>query len=99
MKHLEDDDLVLHYYGEGEASAASHLEECADCRGRFELVRTELGRVQDDVPEPDAGYEGRLWGRIRPGLKIAPIRRPSATISIPRSWSRRPRERARPRLS
>jgi hypothetical protein len=69
--HLEEDDLVLHYYGEGDGAAARHLEACAECRARIESLRAMLGRVPNEVPEPEADYETRLWGRIRPGLALA----------------------------
>jgi hypothetical protein len=90
VKHLEEDDLVLHYYREGEASAASHLEECAGCRGRFEALSTELGRIADDVAEPDAGYEARLWGRIGPALNVGQRRssRPGwRRVALPASFA------------
>jgi hypothetical protein len=69
--HLEDDDLVLHYYGEGDGAAARHLEACAECRARIESLRATLGRVPDEVPEPAADYETKLWERIQPRLGIA----------------------------
>jgi hypothetical protein len=77
VKHLGEDDLVLHYYGEGDASP--HLEACAECRARLETLRAALGRVPDEVPEPAPEYETRLWEAIRPGLvssAVSPLRAP-----------------------
>jgi hypothetical protein len=71
MSHIEDDDLALRYYGEGETPAADHLDTCAECRARLESLRAVLGRVPDDVPEPGTDYETRLWEAIRPRLRVS----------------------------
>ncbi|HLM98771.1 MAG TPA: hypothetical protein VK335_05795 [Bryobacteraceae bacterium] len=70
MKHLNEEDLVLHYYGEGAAGAGEHLETCDACRASFESLARVL-RAMDrlDAPEPLEGYEGRVWNRLRPELK------------------------------
>jgi ElaB/YqjD/DUF883 family membrane-anchored ribosome-binding protein len=100
MTHLEDDDLVLHYYGEGEGPCVLHLEACAECRARLESLQDELGRVPDEAPEPAADYEARLWEAIRPRLgAIRPrlgLIRPRLAVVSPvnapwgpgRSWRR-----------
>jgi hypothetical protein len=82
VSHLEDDDLVLHYYGEGDRACAPHLEACPECRARLESLRAELGRVPDEVPEPGTDYEARLWESIRSRLGA------SASVGRPRSWRR-----------
>jgi hypothetical protein len=70
MKHLNEEDLVLHYYGEGAAGAGEHLDACEACRASFESL-TRVLRAMDKLgtPEPLAGYEGRVWNRLRPELK------------------------------
>ncbi len=68
MSHVEDDDLVLHYYGEADATTAAHVDACPDCRTRFDGLRRTLGGIAYDVPEPGPDYEARLWARLRPIL-------------------------------
>lgn len=72
MKHLNEEDLILHFYGEGEAGAGEHLKTCDACRASFESLTLVL-RAMDklDVPEPVDGYERRLWNRIAPDLRDA----------------------------
>jgi hypothetical protein len=71
--HLNDDDLVLHYYGEmpaaEDARAAAHLASCADCQRNY----TGLQRVMtfvDSAPAGDAapGFEAVAWARLEPEL-------------------------------
>ena len=35
MKHLSENELIGHYYGEGGAGIARHIAECADCKANF----------------------------------------------------------------
>lgn len=85
MSHVEDDDLVLHYYAEADARTAAHLEACPDCRARFETLGATLRRVPDDVPEPAPDYEARLWERLRPSLPVpsSPKRRAWRLLVLP----------------
>ena len=73
MNHLTEDELILHYYGEGEGSAAveSHLAECAHCREDFGALEQLLGEVAASdmpVPERDELYGSRVWQAIAPRL-------------------------------
>jgi hypothetical protein len=75
--HLNDDDLVLHYYGEmdraEEARAESHLEACADCHENYARLQRVMAFV-DSAPAADApeGFEQSAWARLEPAL---PLRR------------------------
>ena len=70
MKHLNEEDLILHYYGEGAAGAREHLGACEACRASFaSLTRVLQAMDKLDAPEPPAGYEGRVWNKLRPELK------------------------------
>ena len=75
MKHLSEQDLVLHYYGEGAAGAGEHLQTCDTCRASFDAL-TRVLRAMDglDAPELAAGYEGRVWNRLAPELKNSQAR-------------------------
>jgi hypothetical protein len=71
--HLNEDDLVLHYYGEmpsaEEGQAAAHLAACGECQ----LNYTKLQRVMafvDSAPAVEAapGFERIAWARLEPAL-------------------------------
>ena len=71
MSHPSEDELVLHYYAEaaGPASVEPHLSECEECRALYSsLERTLTGIHALAVPEPDAGYEARVWRRVEASL-------------------------------
>jgi len=71
--HLEDDDLVLHYYGEmeraDEARAESHLEACRQCRENYARLQRVMAFV-DSAPSVEApdGFERIAWARLEPSL-------------------------------
>src|SRR5262245_4208057 len=76
--HLEDDDLVLHYYGEmtdaQEAHASAHIGQCAACHGNYRRLQQVLAAVDEaaltgaDVPD---GFERVVWARLEPALPRA----------------------------
>jgi hypothetical protein len=73
MSHLNDDDLVLHYYGEldtaGEARVTAHLAECGACHAGYTRLQQVLA-VVDTAPAaalPD-GFERTVWARLEPRL-------------------------------
>jgi hypothetical protein len=93
MKHLEQDELALHYFGDdaraAHAEAAAHLKECAACRADFEAMSQTLATVreaQPPVPERPAGYEEQVWNSIRAHL---PEREKKAAWW---SWATQPRQ-------
>jgi hypothetical protein len=76
-RHLNEDDLVLHYYGERVPEAGEHLRGCAECRARFETLSAALRAVQSPlVPAAGSDYAAKVWGSIRARLESeAPKRR------------------------
>jgi hypothetical protein len=72
--HLNEDDLVLHYYGEmdgeAEARAAAHIGACDTCRAGYTRLQRVLAEV-DAAPVPDAppGFERIVWARLEPNLR------------------------------
>ena len=71
MKHLDEDQLILHYYGEAPDPAAieSHLFSCADCRAGFEGLRRVLAAANAlQVPERSENYGSEVWQCLRPCL-------------------------------
>jgi anti-sigma factor RsiW len=71
--HLNEEDLVLHYYGEldaaEEAEAASHLGDCGACHARYTRLQRVLATI-DAAPAPDLadGFERSVWARLEPEL-------------------------------
>jgi hypothetical protein len=71
MKHLSEEQIVLHYYGDAEdgASVTQHMSECASCREKFERVQAMLRQIEPiEVPEPFAGFEEKTWLKLRDQL-------------------------------
>jgi anti-sigma factor RsiW len=71
MKHLNEDELVLHYYGErADRGVQQHLEACDACRANLEsLTRVLDAMTALAVPEPSNDYDSRVWRRITPQLE------------------------------
>lgn len=64
MKHLSEEDLVLIYYAEpGVAEdTREHLVSCAECRAAAAALAQTLNLCGElRVPDPDAGFERRVW--------------------------------------
>lgn len=72
--HLNDDEQILHFYGESGREARAHLLECVDCRDRNESLARFLREIPaTDVPEPEEGWEDSIWDRIEPELPRARV--------------------------
>lgn len=73
--HLNEEDLVLHYYGElgqaEERQAASHLSACSECRREFTRLQRVLRAVDESAlaPELPANFERTVWARLEPNLR------------------------------
>jgi len=71
--HLNDDDLVLHYYGEmapaDESRAGTHLSACGDCQANYARLQRVMAFV-DSAPAVEAapGFERIAWARLEPSL-------------------------------
>jgi hypothetical protein len=67
--HLNEDDLVLHYYGELDPPATrgveQHLAGCADCRQHYTRLQRVMAAV-DTVTEPalPESFERVVWARL-----------------------------------
>jgi hypothetical protein len=74
MKHLSEEQIILHCYGDAKDAQAviGHLEECAACRGEFERLRELLREVGPfEVPEPPTAFEESMWLKLRDRLPAA----------------------------
>jgi hypothetical protein len=67
MSHLTEEQLVLHYYGEGGEAfdTERHLDECTECRALYLSLQRTLN-VVDAIPTPERGdaYSAGVWRRI-----------------------------------
>ena len=74
MKHLTEEQIVLHYYGDAEddgpeGSIEQHLRDCSECRQEFERVQRLLQHIEPtEVPEPPTFFEEKAWLRLRDRL-------------------------------
>ena len=87
--HITDDDLILHFYGEGTDETAridGHLGECDDCRANWHTLQQTLKMVDScEVPEAPEGFERVMWARVQPSL---PSAKPAKTSWwSPRVWA------------
>jgi hypothetical protein len=74
-RHLTDEQLILHFYGESDDTEASdtHLASCGACReelGRLQRTLSVLDRVDPFSPEeaPGPAFEREVWARLEPQL-------------------------------
>jgi hypothetical protein len=66
MQHLTEEQLIAHYYHDGDPADAGHLATCDECRSRFETLRAVLALVdQLPIPERGAAYGQEVWTRLR----------------------------------
>jgi anti-sigma factor RsiW len=86
VRHLTEEDLILHHFGEGEpaASGEAHLAECAECRAALDALRRDLGAASlPEPPERDADYGARVWAGIEPQIQPRVRRR----AFVRRTWA------------
>lgn len=77
MSHFAEEELMDAYYGELDSSVRQHLEECAECRSRFERLKELLDSVREyPVPERGESYGREVWLRLLPQLPQRKQRRP-----------------------
>jgi hypothetical protein len=85
MKHLDQEQLVAHYYGDAGKDVAGHLAECYECRSEFaEIQRTLASIVPAQVPNRGAEYGAEVWDRVRGRL---PEAAQPAWWHMPRRWA------------
>jgi hypothetical protein len=72
MKHLSEEQLILHYYGDaldGEA-LANHLEVCEPCRASFQSLHRVLESVDGAfVAEAESFSGAEAWRLLAPRLQ------------------------------
>ena len=71
MKHLKEEEIVLHYYGDADdaTEVEQHLAACSECQAEFARVQSMLQQIAPvEVPEPLAGFEEKTWLNLRDQL-------------------------------
>jgi len=107
MKHLNEEELIEHHYGEGDADAKHHLEVCGQCAEAYAALGHDLAEL--NAAEPPARtslYGEQVWRSLSNSLPCrellkeygeidAELRR-VASLESPaearaRTWETRPR--------
>ena len=73
MKHLTEEELVDHYYGEAVNSAdiESHLHVCNVCAETYATLQHDLASIKSPVvPARDAAYGDQVWQSLRASLPV-----------------------------
>jgi hypothetical protein len=73
MKHLNEEELLDHHYGESESPAgvSEHLRDCRDCARHYATLERDLAEIKPlPVPARDAAYGEQVWQSIRGSLPV-----------------------------
>ncbi|HEY1270601.1 MAG TPA: hypothetical protein VGF08_01390 [Terriglobales bacterium] len=79
MKHLEEVELMLYYYRDGDrvAEAEQHIAACSECHTRLKELSRDLESITiSDLPERPPDYGIEVWNRIRAHLPEPQPRHP-----------------------
>ncbi|MBK5292234.1 MAG: hypothetical protein JJE04_11220 [Acidobacteriia bacterium] len=74
MRHYDQDELTLLYYGE--AGADGHLGRCLECQEQMKQLSATLDRVREwPVPLRPADYPTQVWEALAPQIGLSRKRR------------------------
>jgi hypothetical protein len=68
MRHYQEDDFILYYYGEGRKrpDIERHLDECGACAAAYREIAGTLSMIAEPaLPERGEQYGLEVWQRIR----------------------------------
>jgi hypothetical protein len=76
MKHLEQEQLVAHYYGEAGKDVERHIADCYECRSEFGNIQRLLTAIApQEAPARGPNYAAEVWNRVRGHLpEVTPKR-------------------------
>jgi hypothetical protein len=76
MKHLSEEELIEHHYGEGNSGAARHLEVCTQCAEAYAALGHDLAQLQAlETPARNALYGEQVWHSLASSLPAYAMRR------------------------
>jgi hypothetical protein len=89
MKHLNEEQLVMLYFGdEDRAEVREHLAACDHCLQAYRELEAVLSEVDLPVPERGEAYGAEVWRRVSARLQAAPERSSLwHTMLAPRRWA------------
>lgn len=73
MRHVTEEELVEHYYGESSAQSgvALHLELCSKCAKSYETLCKDLEGIEiAAVPLRGADFGDQVWEKLRNSLPV-----------------------------
>ena len=83
MKHLDEDELIELYYGEGTSGASAHLEACRECSAQYAKFKQSLDAIGPAaVPMRSGDYGDRVWEALR--LHLIPYQKKTSSW---RGWA------------
>ncbi len=81
MRHLSEEELIEHYYGEGgtqKSAVALHLELCGKCARSYQTLRKDLEEIKPtSVPELSPDFGEKVWQSIRNSLPVYEKKEPA----------------------
>jgi hypothetical protein len=77
MKHLNQERLIEHHYGESSAAVKRHLEACGECARAYMALERDLAEVKvAESPARDGLYGELVWRSLSNSLPTYALRRP-----------------------
>jgi hypothetical protein len=71
MKHLTEEELIGHRYGEDEPGVTRHLEECGQCAEAYAALRRDLAQLKAvEPPARSALYGEQVWRSLSNSLPV-----------------------------
>ncbi len=78
MRHLNEEELIEHHYGESNARVEHHLEVCGECAGAYAALARDLAALKAaEPPARDALYGEKVWRSLSSSLPAYSMRRRS----------------------
>jgi hypothetical protein len=71
MKHLSEEKLIEHHYGEGDTGVERHLEVCGQCAEAYAALERDLAQVKvADPPGRNPLYGDQVWRSLSNSLPV-----------------------------
>jgi anti-sigma-K factor RskA len=71
MKHISEEQLIEHHYGEGRAEVKHHLEVCGECAEAYAALGNDLAALKNTEPPARAAQYGeQVWRSLSSLLPV-----------------------------